>query len=638
MFSTRLARLTHLVETKSAAALSIVLMLPLAMYANDYEVIFKASGIQWSIISRGPAITFGRHDGNGYLSGGNLLGREKAGFIADRGMICLGSWLGGRMGGLGACRNPDGSIFIGNYRDSKRSGEGTLFDKSGKVIQEGNWRDGKLFDDGPLNRAWTFDIFKEVTNQMQSSCFLGDCYENYGVKVVGGEIFAGLWREGRLTTRDAKANQGATLWTDNTKKPVCYYVPEFCTDFGVSLLPDSMGEPDCFNSPEACSTQKLPPNGYCQRGDCFFGYGVLNLEEGGQYWGFFDEGFYNGAGKLVQDGKIYIGEFKNGEKHGEGEYEVESTGVKLVGTWIRDKKDGFFKSFRHGELTSESIFVDDKRNGFGFLKYPSGDVYEGEWKDGRKHGQGTQTYSDGSRFEGTWDKGYKLAGIEYNAKGEVSRQGNWSKPKLEKGKLRQTFTKARGCISGDCDNGYGTLVVGDTRFTGYFENGQRHGSGRYITKEWTYEGDFKEDLMHGAGKFIYKDGSELAAEYRGGKPNGYGELTEASGAYYKGQWKNGQRNGYGVYVDAKSNKYDGNWLDNKKSGYGVQENSDGTVYMGEFRDGLFNGFGELVRENGQKYTGNFKDNLAHGDGAEYFSDGELIRKGRYEKGLIVERD
>ncbi|MGB1342213.1 MAG: hypothetical protein ACPG5J_07835 [Pseudomonadales bacterium] len=178
-----------------------------------------------------------------------------------------------------------------------------MFDKNGAVIQQGKWSDGKLVGTAASKTKWILELFKEVNSQMQSACFLGDCYEDYVVKVVGGEVYAGLWREGRLATRDAKANQGIALWSDNTKKPVCYYVPEFCTDLGVSLLPDSMGEPDCFNNPEACSSQELPPNGYCQRGDCFFGYGVLNLDDGAQYWGFFDEGFFDGAGRLVQDGK-----------------------------------------------------------------------------------------------------------------------------------------------------------------------------------------------------------------------------------------------------------------------------------------------------------------------------------------------
>lgn len=63
--------------------------------------------------------------------------------------------------------------------------------------------------------------------------------------------------------------------------------------------------------------------------------------------------------------RVYIGEFENGERAGEGE-ETLSDGSKFKGAYQQGK-----------------------RNGFGILYGPDNSViYRGEWKDGLQHGRG----------------------------------------------------------------------------------------------------------------------------------------------------------------------------------------------------------------------------------------------------------
>jgi hypothetical protein len=59
-----------------------------------------------------------------------------------------------------------------------------------------------------------------------------------------------------------------------------------------------------------------------------------------------------------QDGRKYVGEFKNGKKDGQGKY-----------------------------------------------AYPDGDEYVGGWKDDKKHGQGTDIFVDGSKGIGEFREG-----------------------------------------------------------------------------------------------------------------------------------------------------------------------------------------------------------------------------------------
>ena len=78
-------------------------------------------------------------------------------------------------------------------------------------------------------------------------------------------------------------------------------------------------------------------------------------------------------------GHKYVGEFLNGEFHGQGMFTHK--GRKYVGQYKNHK--------RHGQ---------------GTYTYANGDKYVGEWKKGKKHGQGIFTFISGKIEEGVWKK------------------------------------------------------------------------------------------------------------------------------------------------------------------------------------------------------------------------------------------
>jgi len=72
-----------------------------------------------------------------------------------------------------------------------------------------------------------------------------------------------------------------------------------------------------------------------------------------------------------ENGSSYVGEWKDGKKHGQGTF-TSPDGRKYVGE-----------------------YMDDKKHGKGTFTWSDEGKYEGKWKDGKFHGQGTFTFLTG---------------------------------------------------------------------------------------------------------------------------------------------------------------------------------------------------------------------------------------------------
>jgi hypothetical protein len=103
--------------------------------------------------------------------------------------------------------------------------------------------------------------------------------------------------------------------------------------------------------------------------------------------------------------EFYVGEFKNGQKHGQGtethiNKDTQDKYYKYVGGWKDDKQHG------QGTMTLKSghkyvgEFKNRKKHGQGTMTASDGSKYVGEWKDGKEHGQGTLTLADGNKYVG----------------------------------------------------------------------------------------------------------------------------------------------------------------------------------------------------------------------------------------------
>lgn len=181
--------------------------------------------------------------------------------------------------------------------------------------------------------------------------------------------------------------------------------------------------------------------------DCKVSDGDINRE----YRGECRNGLAHGKG-WASGRDIFIGEFKDGKKHGSGIY-LWGMGDRYEGTMVDDQRQGYgeYTTAKSGELrrgvwnagklerpcTANSQCTEMKadaaspivnckvndpdiareyrgecRNGLahGKGRAKGRDVYVGEFKDGNTHGQGLYTWASGGSYDGTWVEGTRTQG------------------------------------------------------------------------------------------------------------------------------------------------------------------------------------------------------------------------------------
>lgn len=228
--------------------------------------------------------------------------------------------------------------------------------------------------------------------------------------------------------------------------------------------------------------------------------------------------------RIYDDGSTYLGEMKDGNKHGTGRY-VHTNGDVYYSEWKDGKKHG---RGRYVSAAGDNYFgewKDDLKHGQGEYTYANGDVYDGEWKDDLKHGQGRYTYANGDLYDGEW---------KYDKK---DGQGTY------------------------------TYKYGREEYVGEWKDDLKHGKGTSINRT-LYEYSDVYDKYDGEWKY--------------GKKDGQGTLSIANGDVYNGEWKNGTKHGHGRYTYANGDSYDGEWEDSMKHGQGKYISADGSALTGEW--------------------------------------------------------
>ena len=246
------------------------------------------------------------------------------------------------------------------------------------------------------------------------------------------------------------------------------------------------------------------------------------LFSGGVFFGgcskYYESNCNNGTGTFYYpNGSRYIGEWKNGKRHGKGRI------VKYSG--IIDKKWSFNGSEYNGE------WKNDKEDGVGTLIGVDFDSkYIGEWKNGKRHGKGRYIFMGVFDYEGEWENGKMHGRITETQRFFLD---DWVSPgvtndsliiELEKLKIDKISYylykngKYIATLTGNCDNGNGTIIYKNgAKYEGEWEKRMWDGYGKYNDSTGVYEGLWKDNKKHGKGTLTYKSGNKEQQLYEEGR-------------------------------------------------------------------------------------------------------------------------
>ena len=174
---------------------------------------------------------------------------------------------------------------------------------------------------------------------------------------------------------------------------------------------------------------------------------------------------------IYENGHYYIGDIKEGKKHGKG------------------------TEYRGGEeIVYEGEWIDDKYEGKGKLIEEYDHYYIGEFKKGKKHGKGIKYHKLGYKwYEGNYFNDKREGkGIEYEFYERKNYEGEFVND-LYEGKGKKYNYNAQ------------------LEYSGEWKEGKNHGKGisYHITGKIQYEGDFFDNYYEGRGKYYYYDDGTL---------------------------------------------------------------------------------------------------------------------------------
>ena len=230
---------------------------------------------------------------------------------------------------------------------------------------------------------------------------------------------------------------------------------------------------------------------------------------------------------------------------------------KCVGSWSVTNWDNCFGTYTWASGSKYiGEYKDGKKHGQGANTQANGNKYVGEFKDDKRHGQGTYNWKDGRIWVGEWENG-ELSGyaITYDASGSINQEGIF-----KNGKFLRSLPKCEGSYSVTTwTNCFGTFTYTNGDYVGAWKNGKRNGQGTYTYASGNkYVGEFEDGKRQGQGTYYYLadnqwKGDKYVGEYKDDKRHGQGTYTYANGAKEVGAWENSKLNGYAITYYANGN-------------------------------------------------------------------------------------
>lgn len=122
------------------------------------------------------------------------------------------------------------------------------------------------------------------------------------------------------------------------------------------------------------------------------------------YEGEFQNGIRVGRGSMTgtRQKDHYIGQWKDGHRHGSGRHETEMGYYE--GEYFRGQSWGTGVYYSKNGSVYEGQWRDGMRCGKGVMRYGDGGCYEGDFKIDQRHGNGTMRFANGDEYKGEFYK------------------------------------------------------------------------------------------------------------------------------------------------------------------------------------------------------------------------------------------
>jgi len=396
---------------------------------------------------------------------------------------------------------------------------------------------------------------------------------------------------------------------------------------------------------------------------------TLTYQNGDVYTGFASNFIPFGYGvKRHVNKDVYSGEWKDGNREGEGIFISASGREEYIGTWKKDKivpmKEGK-EDARRTTLTDLTLSL---LNGRGDIITPSTNMVE--ISEEAEQTEGEISIEPKHRCKGELlnrvmheSLSASLELLQKNSDQYREHNGrrypqSWSSESIMLSnskdpraylydnaiKMLKMQTKDKessdseidsdlGCNESESDNsddGNEKLLQPQMK---YYPNGDsylgeicpdtedRQGYGVYLSCATgsTYSGDFRLGLRHGFGILMHPLG-KYCGDFVDDEKHGMGTLILNDSSSYFGEFFMGTIHGRGTLCEKNGTVYVGEWVHGIRDGDGYETLTDGSVYMGEYKEGKRHGVGTMLAKSGGPvmYSGSWNEGLYHGEGVAVY--------------------
>ena len=460
----------------------------------------------------------------------------KEGYGLESGNIYRGHWdststlIGEEhISGYGTMTYSNGEVYEGYWRQGQRHGSGRLITAKGEVC-EGMWRQDEF-------TGW------------------GECVGNSTVK-------SGQWKAGEL---DGFGMVGSSLSITLGK-----FRESKLNGLGVKAI-----------SSREFLIADWENNEYSGS--------LVEFDSSSVRWGTYKAGVLQGnMTVLYENGVRYVGEWRNGVRHGKGvetypaEYftgvwEIDSvllgsynyTAVYRVPYEARLSNHSACRVVTYSELKtaieswlfsisecnseghySGQVNSAGQRHGYGVQNYSDGAVYRGYWANDRQHIIGRHVSAKGDKCEGMWADGQFTGWGHCVFTNGNAKEGQWKDGKLNgSGRIKSEENIRIGWFKEDELSEFGVKIVSVSEFTiGTWEGNMPNGNMLKFKKNILLWGEYKAGVLQGNITVLYENGVRYVGEWRKGMRHGKG-VEYYPAKYITGVWNKDNRTEKGEYAD-----------------------------------------------------------------------------------------